>query len=350
MSHSWDERRRVAAVRTAQRTAAAHRYQLDTRSVPEEPVEAPPVPATGFDPGWLEPPGQPDAPPLPHAMLRASVQQAMAGESWGRGSTNAAAPDADMPLPAAEPPPAPQPPKTRTSQPVSRGAVAGSTMSSEAAAAFDIGLQQMAWPPAHPAVGADDSPREAAPIPVWEGVADDEWRLDEGPPPALPWGPRPPVAQPPAGPMTVPQQVAAAFEAGVREMSSCPPPPSRPQTVRMSQMPQTPQTQAPPARAPRGEDPPPVQQAPGDEAVPMPLPNEVATLFDAGVRDMASPLPRPATPPAQRSASLDGPVDAQADRAEPDPRDRDDALQPAQQALDARLAQLTFRGIVTGGG
>ncbi|NKI94041.1 hypothetical protein [Rhizobacter sp. SG703] len=346
MSHSWDERRRVASVRTAQRTAAVHRYQLEPRSVPEEPVEAPPAPEVAFDPGWLARPEPPDAPPLPHAMLRAPLCQAMAGESWGCEPTVAAAADHETPMPAAEPPPsAPQPPKARASQPVPRGAVAGSTMSSGAAAAFDIGLQQMARPPARPAVGADDSPREAAPMPVREGVADDECRLDEGPPPTLPGAPLMPVAQPPAGPMTVPQQVAAAFEAGVREMSSCPPP-SRPQTPQTSRIPQT---QAPPARAPRGEDPPPAQHAPGHEAVPMPLPNEVATSFDAGVRDMASPLPRPASPPAQRSAPLDGLADAQTDRAEPDPRDGDDALRPAQQALDARLAQLTFRGIVTGG-
>lgn len=342
MSHSWDERRRVASVRTAQRTAAVHRDQLEPRSVPEEPVDAPTAPEVAFDPGWLARPEPADAPTLPHAMLRASLCQAMAGESWGCEPTVAAAADHETPMPAAEPPPAP---KARASQPVSRGALAGSTMSSGAAAAFDIGLQQMARPPARPAVGADDSPREAAPMPVWEGVADDERRLDEGPPPTPPGVPLPPVAQPPAGPMTVPQQVAAAFEAGVREMSSCPPP-SRPQTP---QTPQIPQTQAPPARASRGEDPPPARQAPGHEAVPMHLPNEVATSFDAGVRDMASPLPRPASPPAQRSAPIGGLADAQTDRVEPDPRDGDDALRPAQQALDARLAQLTFRGIVTGG-
>ena len=64
---------------------------------------------------------------------------------------------------------------------------------------------------------------------------------------------------------------------------------------------------------------------------------------------MASPPPRPSTPPPHAEAPLDEPDEPRADASEPG-RDDDDERQSAQLALDARLAQLTFKGIVTQGG
>jgi hypothetical protein len=364
MSNSWDERRRITSVRTVQRTAAVHRYQLEAGSLSGDPVEAPPAPEVAFDPGWLERPEQPDASPVPHGMLRASLRQTLAGEAWGREPTIAAAADPQTPMPAAEPPPpAPQPPKARTSQPVSRGAVAGSTMSREAAAAFDTGLQQVARPLASPAVCADDSSHDEAPSLVWKGPVGDEGRLDGGAQSALAClSALPCEPQSPAVPMTVPQEVEAAFEAGLSEMRSCLPPRSRMQALQGPQRRQEPQRQEPPAPAPRNENLTPEQRPPGHEAEaapvparrpaeppPLPLKDEVAAAFDAGARDMASLRPRPATPPPPGAAPLDGLAETETDRCEPDPGHPDDGLQPAQLALDARLAQLTFRGIVTGG-
>ena len=62
---------------------------------------------------------------------------------------------------------------------------------------------------------------------------------------------------------------------------------------------------------------------------------------------MASPPP---PPPPHAEAPLDEPDEPRADASEPDRDDDVDERQSAQLALDARLAQLTFKGIVTQGG
>jgi hypothetical protein len=373
MSESGDERRRIASVRAAQRTAAAHRYRLETRSVSDEPIEAPPGPEREFDPGRLERSEPPDAPPVSHALLRSSLRQAMAGESWESRPTIAAPPERET-APMRAPPPR---------------AAAPTTMSSEAAAAFDAGLQQMASPPARPAVCGDESSREEAPISVWGGPVDNGGRLEQGLQSAL--------AQPPAVPMPMPMpmqhEVAAAFEAGARDMASCPQRQLPTQTV---QRPQTPHAEEPTAEAPRNENLTPMpmtnevttafdtgaremaapqarpstmpllvqvdapEQAPSrlepapprpqQRAMPKTLSRDTAMAFDAGVRDMAPAWPRPATPPPRSDVPFDESTEERIDQPEQHRDDGDDPLRPAQQALDARLAQLTFNGIVTHGG
>jgi hypothetical protein len=85
-----------------------------------------------------------------------------------------------------------------------------------------------------------------------------------------------------------------------------------------------------------------------EPAQPQPTPGHRATAFDAGVRDIASPPP--STPPPHADASLEEPAEPPADASEPAHGDAVNERQSAQLALDARLAQLTFRGLLTHGG
>ena len=426
MSGSWDEQRRVAAIRAAQRAAEAQRYELEVRRLREESFERPSGPELGIDPGWAERSEAPDAPPVPHAMLRSSLRQAIAGESWETESASAEALEpgtpqelqGSTPKPTPKPAPAPMPmPTAEPPQAASPGLAQHPdlppTTSNEAALAFDIGMQEMARPPAPPADSPDDlrcdeDPVAVAAVPVAEAIVPE--RDPQGPlPPRMP-APRqqsvPVDARPPAVPMPMPHEVAAAFDAGAREMTAPSAPPPAPIAAPV------PPRDPVPSVAQRSDDPAP---APAPMQTPTPTPNEVAAAFDAGAREMASPQARPPLPPApvqveasapppsaseprqppptptptptpspmpqpprqprdtatafdagvremaspppppRAEAPLDEPDEPkadepQADASEPDRDDDVDERQSAQLALDARLAQLTFKGIVTQGG
>lgn len=72
--------------------------------------------------------------------------------------------------------------------------------------------------------------------------------------------------------------------------------------------------------------------------------------FDAGAREVAS---LPVRPPAVRlraEASVEGEGQERLEASsEEEAPEGSDALQTAQQALDERLSQLTFRGVVANG-
>ena len=490
MSGSVDEQRRVAAIRAAQRAAEAQRYELEVRRLREELVERPSGPELGIDTGWAERAEAPDAPPVPHAMLQSSLRQAIDGESWEAESASAAAlepgtPQAlpgsapkptptptpppksapmpksmpqSMPTPTPKPAPTPTPmlkaePPQAASPGLARHPDLPPTTSNEAALAFDIGMQEMAQPPAPPIDSPDDLPRDEAPVAVAAAPVDEAIVPERDPqvplPSRMPAPPRMPAprqqsvpvdAQPPTVPMPTPHEVAAVFDAGAREMTaqSAPPPvpvappvPPRdhvPKAVQRSDdptpapapmqtpmptptptpnevaaafdagaremaspqarppMPPTPvqvEAPAPPPSVSEPRQPPPtptptptptpspIPQPPAHSqppAQPQPQPSaqprlaappqqppqpprDTARDFDAGVREMASPPPRPSTPPPppHAEAPRGEPDEPRADASEPD-RDDDDERQSAQLALDAHLAQLTFKGIVTQGG
>jgi hypothetical protein len=383
MSASWNEQRRVAAIRAAQRTEEAQRYLLEVRRL-QESDDLPPLPEVGIDTGGPERAGAPEAPLVPHAALRSSLRQAVASESWDAAPTGAAdvEPATPQELPGSTPKPTPMPqpapPPPAAHLPQAEGPSPcpepSPTMSTEVALVFDIGVQEMARPPASaapPALLPDDVPCDEDPVAVRALPVDHAIVAGRGPHVSVPSPSRstprhPPVrldAPPPAVAMPMPHEAAAAFEPGAREMTA-PPAPAAPPQVR-DPAPRTAQRTAAPGPAP------------------VPTPEDVAAAFDAGAREMASPQARLPMPPApvQVEASMPSPSTSEPaqpqptpghraaatafdagvrDIASPPPRpppstppphaDAVDERQSAQLALDARLAQLTFRGILTHGG
>ncbi|WP_457333394.1 hypothetical protein [Rhizobacter sp. P5_C2] len=393
MSESSDGRRRVAEIHAAQRAAQVQRYRVSGgESVLDRGGEHDPVPE--IEPcrvPWPAPLASAQAGPAPEASLLSSLRQAIAGETWqiaprtaepepapaGPPTTTRAEPPAEprelapapLPLPGA-------PPRTPTDS---------HTRSNAAMVAFEAGLREAAPPSSRPASPPVELPRHEDPetLPAVEGddAVRPELRTQEPMPAAAPSPARRPAERSvpkPADPMA--DEVAIAFDAGARETASLPavplplpsgrhPEPRAPerqvpagdagQAQQMTSLPATStagQSVAPtPTRQPQPQPQPhesrPPQMAP---RVAPAGPDDAARAFDTGAREVAS---LPVRPPAVRPRA-EATIEAEGQErlevhgeasSEEDAPEGSDALLAAQQALDERLAQLTFRGVVANG-
>ena len=399
MSDSSDGRRRVAEIHAAQRAAQVQRYRVSGgEPVVDRGGEHDPVPE--IEPcrvPWPAPLESAQTGPAPQASLLSSLRQAIAGETWQTAPRTAEpepAPQWQPTTAPAEPPRAERPteprqppgddagecvPRELASAPLPlpgtppRTPTGSHTRSNAAMAAFEAGLREAAPPSSRPASPPDEPPRHEDPetLPAVEG--DDAVR------PEL-WTQEPMPADPMAN------EVALAFAAGAREMAALPavslplpsgrrlepPVPERQvpagdagQARQMTSLPATSTTGQPvapmptptptPTPAPQPQPQPQPQMAP---RVAPAGPDDAAMAFDAGAREVASlPVRPPAVRPraeapleAEGPERLEVPGEASSDvSSEEEAPEGSDALQTAQQALDERLAQLTFRGVVANG-
>jgi len=402
MSESSDGRRRVAEIHAAQRAAQVQRYRVSGG----EPVVDPggePYPCPEIEPcrvPWPAPLESAQAGPAPQASLLSSLRQAIAGETW-QTAPRTAEPEPAPPGPPtttrAEPPAEPrQPPGDDAGESVPRELApaplplpgtpprtpTGShTRSNAAMAAFEAGLREAAPPSSRPASPPAELPRHEDPetLPAVDGddaVRPDLWTQEPMPAaapsparrPAERWVPKP------ADPMA--DEVALAFDAGARETASLPAVPLTLPSGRHPE-PRAPERQVPagdagqarqmtclPATSTAGQS---VAPTPTPTRQPQPQPHEsrppqlaprvapagpddAAMAFDAGAREVAS---LPVRPPAVRlraEASVEGEGQERLEASsEEEAPEGSDALQTAQQALDERLSQLTFRGVVANG-
>ncbi|SHM25925.1 hypothetical protein [Rhizobacter sp. OV335] len=386
MSESSDGRRRVAEIHAAQRAAQVQRYRVSGgEPVVDRGGEHDPVPE--IEPcrvPWPAPLASAQAGPAPEASLLSSLRQAIAGETWQiapRTAEPEPAPAGPSTTTRAEPPAEPrQPPDDDAGEsvprelapaplplpgPPPRTPTDSHTRSNAAMAAFEAGLREAAPPSSRPALPPDELPRHEDPE-TWPAVEGDdavrpELRAQE------------PM---PADPMA--NEVALTFAAGAREMAALPavslplpsgrrlelPVPERQvpagdagQARQMTSLPATSTASQPVAPTPTRQPQPqphesrPPQMAP--RAAPA-GPDDAAMAFDAGAREVAS---LPVRPPAVRPRA-EAPIEAEGQErlevpgeasSEEDAPEGSDALLAAQQALDERLAQLTFRGVVANG-